>query len=151
MKTAVIYYSKTGNTAGIAKDISEKNHFDLHQITALSDDPSQSKVILTNAPKVEPYDRLIFAGPVHAFSIPKIMKAYLTQVDDLSHKGIDLFITHHFPFACLGGNRTLRQMKRLVKAKNGVVKKMTSVNWTSRKRQNVIINLINGYHTEDND
>ncbi|MFU8792902.1 MAG: flavodoxin family protein [Acholeplasmataceae bacterium] len=151
MKTAVIYYSKTGNTEGIAKEIAEKHHFDLHKITATSDDPMQKDVKLTSAPKTDAYERLIFAGPVHGFSIPAIMKSYLSQVGDLTGKTIDLFITHHFPFAWLGGNRTLRQMKRLILEKNGVVNQMTSVNWTSKKRQSVIINLINAYEADAND
>ena len=145
MKKAVIYYSKTGNTEGIAKQLSETHGFDLLPIQAASDDPSQLTVELTQVPSIKDYQHIVFAGPVHAFSISKIMKSYLEQLDTFSDQIVDLYITHHFPFAWLGGNRTLKQMKRLVESKQGIVRKMTSVNWSSKKRQSVIDELINSY------
>jgi hypothetical protein len=73
------------------------------------------------------------------------MKAYLKQLPDLSGKTIDLFITHQFPFAFLGGKQSLWNMRKLIRTKNGEVRKMTSINWSSGKREADIVNMINQY------
>jgi hypothetical protein len=59
---------------------------------------------------------------------------------------IDLYITHLFPFAWMGGNVSLRQMKQIIEGKNGRVRWMTSVNWKSRKREKTILDMIAKYH-----
>lgn len=143
MKKAIIYYSKTGNTESVAKRFSD---FDLLKIKAESDDPNILKPVLVESPEVKDYDYLVFASPVHGFQLCKIMVAYLNSLDDLSGKVIDLFITHHFRFACLGGNQSLKQMKNIVEAKNGQVRFMTSVNWKSKKREEIIEAMIKQYN-----
>jgi flavodoxin len=142
MKKAIVYYSKTNNTKSVAERF---EGFDLLEIKATSDDPNQMKVELLEIPDIAEYDYLIFACPVHGFQVCKIMKAYLKQLPDLSGKTIDLFITHQFPFAFLGGKQSLWNMRKLIRAKNGEVRNMTSINWSSGKRESDIINMINQY------
>jgi len=63
----------------------------------------------------------------------------------LSGKTCDLFITHFFPFAWMGGNRTLKQMKKVLEQKNIQVNRMPSINWKSKKREFVITQMIDLY------
>ncbi|MBU1019825.1 MAG: flavodoxin [Firmicutes bacterium] len=145
MKSLIVIYSKTGNTLSVAKKIKEATDFDLEEVKAKSDDPSIVKPELIYIPDVTSYNHLVLASPVHGFNLSKIMHAYMSQLPDLSGKTVDLFITHYFPYAWLGGNHTLRQMKKLVEDKNGKVKSMTSINWKTKKRKDVIIKMIENY------
>lgn len=141
-KNGLIIYSKTGNTLGVAKKIENVGPFELLQVKATSDDPNQKEVKLTEIPDVESYDHLIFGSPVHGFSIPKVMLAYLKQLPDLSKKKIDLYVTHLFPFTWLGGSQCLSQIRKIITSKGGIVNSMTSVNWKSKKRDQTIHELV---------
>jgi len=145
MKKAIIFYSKTGNTKGVADRVNVTFQGELLAVTAESDDPNILDPILVETPDVKSYDEIIFASPVHGFMLSKVMSKYLNQIGDLSDKKIDLFITHFFPFAWMGGNQTLKQMKRLIERKNGVVQRMTSVNWKSKKREIIIESMVKQY------
>ena len=142
MKRAIVFYSKTGNTESVVKRFKD---FDVLRVKASSDDPNQKVVELVERPNVKDYEEVIFACPVHGFMICKVMKTYLTELEDLSGKTIDLFVTHQFPVSWLGGNQTLKQMKKLIERKNGVVRNMTSINWSSKKKESVIEEMLNRY------
>lgn len=142
MKQCIIYYSKTGHTASVVKRFS---HFDIQVIEAKSDDPNIKDVELTKIPSIDAYDHLVFACPVHGFQACRIMKAYLEQLDSLKGKTIDLFVTHHFRFAWLGGRQALKQLRGLVQAKDGQVRYETSINWKSHKREEDIQSMIDMY------
>jgi flavodoxin len=142
MKRAIVFYSKTGNTESVVKRFKD---FDILRVKASSDDPNQKVVELVERPNVKDYEEVIFACPVHGFMICKVMKTYLTELEDLSGKTIDLFVTHQFPVSWLGGNQTLKQMKKLIERKNGVVRNMTSINWSSKKKESVIEEMLNRY------
>lgn len=142
MKQCIIYYSKTGHTASVVKRF---NHFDIQAIEAKSDDPNIKEVELTSIPSIDAYDHLVFACPVHGFQACRIMKAYLEQLDSLKGKTIDLFVTHHFRFAWLGGRQALKQLRGLVQAKDGQVRYETSINWKSHKREEDIQSMIEMY------
>ncbi len=144
-KTAIILYSKTGNTLGVGNKLKEILKCDLFEVKAASDDPGIAHPELTVIPDVTAYDHLIFGAPVHAFRLAKVMEAYLKQCPDLGGKKVDLYITHFFWFAWMGGNKSLRQMKRIVKAKNGELGSMTSINWKSKKRNRVIKALLDSF------
>lgn len=143
MKKCIVYYSKTGNTREVAKKLKD---FDLLEIKAESDDPNVEHPKLTIIPDFSDYDYVVFATPVHGFQISRVMRAYLEQIPDFSGKTIDLFITHFFPFAWMGGNGSLRQMKKIIESKNGVVRNMTSVNWKSKKKDKIVNQMVETYH-----
>ena len=143
MKRAVIYYSKTGNTKSVVEQLVG---FDNLRVIPESDNPSTTKPVIKVSPSVTDYERIIFASPVHGFQLSRVMQTYLAQCDDLENKTVDLFVTHQFPFAWLGGNQTLKQMKKLVEKKKGKVRYMTSVNWSSKKRTSAIDEMINLYN-----
>ena len=145
MKKAIVIYSKTGNTLGVAKRLAEKMNVEIMEIKVENDDPNIMVPTLTYIPDVSGYDHLIFASPVHGFNLSKVMQVYLNQLPDLENKSADLFITHFFPFAWMGGNRTLKQMKHILESKNCKVNRLTSVNWKSKKRESVILSMIENY------
>ncbi len=142
MKKAIVYYSKTGNTESVAKRF---HGFDLLEIKAKSDDPNEKYPVLTSIPNLNGYDYVVFASPVHGFQLCKIMKAYINQLGTLKGKTIDLFVTHLFRFAFLGGNQALKQMEKYVEDKEGTVRYKTSINWKSKKKEEVIREMIREY------
>lgn len=141
MKKAIVYYSKTGNTKFV---VDRFQGFDVLEVKAESDDPNHDPV-LTSSPSISDYEYVVFASPVHGFQLCKIMKAYLKQLGSLKGKKINLFITHHFRFAFLGGNQALKQMRKLVEEKEGQVDQMISVNWKAKDREEVIKKVISEY------
>jgi menaquinone-dependent protoporphyrinogen IX oxidase len=143
MKSIVIY-SKTGNTLHVAKRLIQKENIPLLQVVPEVDDPNLAHPVLKDRPQLYAFDHVIIGSPVHGFSLAKVMQVYLMQTD-FTGKTIDLFVTHFFPFAWMGGNRTLSQMKSMIEAQGGRVRFMTSINWKNRNRENDIENLILRY------
>ena len=74
------------------------------------------------------------------------MNVYLNQLQNIDGKLIDLYIMHFFPFAWMGGNQTLNQMKKIIKSRGGEVRYKTSINWKSRKKEHTINEMIKLYH-----
>jgi len=142
MKSALVYYSRTGNTESVAKRF---ENMDYLRVEAKSDDPYQKEVTLTNIPDITGYDHVIFASPVHGFKLSSVMKAYINQLGDLSGKTIDTFVTHYFRFYWMGGSQALKRMRELIEKKGGEVRYETSINWKSSKRQKDILDMIERY------
>lgn len=142
MKKCIVYYSKTGHTKHI---IDRFDGFDVFVVKAESDDPNNEHPVLTEVPDISTYEHIIIASPVHGFQMAKIMRAYMIGLKDLNHKVIDIFVTHYFRFANLGGNQTLKQMKRIIKARGGHVRYQTSINRQSRKSYGAMIELVKKY------
>jgi flavodoxin len=142
MKKCIVYYSKTGHTESVVKRF---NDFETREIKASSDDPNQNQIELIVKPSIKDVDHLVFACPVHGFQACRIMKAYLEQLENLEGKTIDLFVTHHFRFAWLGGRQALKQLRHLVESKGGKVRYETSINWKSHKREMDIQAMIEKY------
>ncbi|NCD07795.1 MAG: flavodoxin family protein, partial [Spirochaetia bacterium] len=113
MKQCIVYYSKTGNTESVAKKFKD---FDLLQVKANSDDLNIQNPTLTVIPEIKGYEYVVFATPVHGFQISKVMKTYLETITDYKDAIIDLYITHFFPFAWMGGNSSLNQMKKIIES-----------------------------------
>ena len=145
MRKGIIVYSKTGNTLGVAQRLAEKINSEVMEVKVENDDPNILVPVLTQTPDVCTYSHLVFAAPVHGFNLSKAMHTYLNQLPDLTGKTVDLFITHFFPFAWMGGNRALRQMKMIVEGKHAIVNQMTSINWKSKKRESDIYQMIENY------
>ncbi len=140
MKIGLIIYSYTGNTLSVAEKIQtaliQKGHDAvLERITATNENPnSQQAIQLLNTPSTQAYDRVIFACPVNGFQVAAVAREYLKNVPMLSGMPIDLFVTHFFPFAFLGGNQTLKQLSAFWTQKGGKVEKTGVINWSSQRR-----------------
>ena len=46
----------------------------------------------------------------------------------------DLFVTQAFPYAWMGGNRAIRQMKAICEKKGAQIDNTAVINWRSKKR-----------------
>ncbi len=147
MKIGIIVYSYTGNTLSVAERLKTKlqeagDLVVLESIKAKDENPNLTKIDLNVLPDARQYDQIILATPVRGFAVSPIMKAYLEQCPNLDAKPIACFVTHAFPFPWLGGNSTLKMMKKLVEAKHARVVATGVVNWGSKKRESDIQKIL---------
>ena len=148
MKIGLIIYSQTGNTLSVARKIEEKliaaNQsaiLERIQIEGVAR-PGDKNIKFENTPDTTQYDAIIFGSPVHAFSLSTPMSAYLSQVKSLQGKKVALLVTQHLPFPWLGGNRAVRQMKKLCESKGAEVSGSGIVNWHKASRQQLIDEVV---------
>ncbi|MDY0294472.1 MAG: flavodoxin domain-containing protein [Acholeplasmataceae bacterium] len=140
----IVVYSKTGNTKMVAEEIAKKGSLPLHVVLPVNDDPQIKEPELKESPDITAYDHVILGSPVHGFMLANVMRVYIEKTD-FTQKKVDLFITHFFPFAWMGGTHTLKQMKKLVEKKGGEVHLMIPINWKNKKREQDIKNLVEKY------
>ena len=123
MKTGIIVYSQTGNTLSVAEKLKEKlaaagHSAEIEQVTVAGGRKSGDRAFqLETRPDVAQYDALIFGSAVEAFSLSPVLKSYLAGVDSLQGKQVACLVTQSFPYPWMGGNRAIRQMRRLCKPK----------------------------------
>lgn len=144
MKIGIIYYSKTKNTFKVAEKLGQTltdigHQVTLEEIVVLAETP---KPLIKYAPKINPYEIIIFACPVHAFSLPPIMRLYLSNLENLAEKYLFCFVTQHFKKPWLGGNRTIRQIVEIIKNKGNDVISSNVINWSRKDRDMQIANLL---------
>ena len=144
----IIVYSHTGNTLSVAQNLQEelkrKGHdCDLFQLQIEGDDkPGRKHYDFVSLPELGVYDSLIFASPVHGFSLATPMESYFRSLVTLQGKLVSLFVTHHFAFAWLGGNRALSQMRTHVATRGSIVGESGVINWSNSKREQEISRLL---------
>jgi len=149
MNIGIIVHSHTGNTLSVAEKLKDRflaeGHLvTLEQVTAVNEDPAAAaNVELKTIPDIAGYDVLILGSPVRAFSLSPVMLLYLNQLPSLQGKKISCFVTQQLPFAWMGGNRSIKQMKKAIISKNGTVVETGVVNWSSKKREDLITDIIN--------
>jgi len=129
MKSAVVYYSYSGNTrkvaVGLAERLKEKGEVDILELKAQDESNSflgQCKRAFTHTKaKLEPinfdlsaYDLICFGSPVWAFGPAPAMNAYLDNVQGVQNKDVVLFTTYG---SGTGNQRCLNYMQKLLTAK----------------------------------
>jgi hypothetical protein len=70
------------------------------------------------------------------------MKAYLSQLTSLKGKKAACYVTEFFPFAWMGGNKSIEQMKKICEAKDTEVCGTGVVNWKNAHREEMINDLV---------
>lgn len=144
MNIGIVVHSLTGNTLSVAERLQKAflacgHSAALERVTAVDEKASSEKELrLKDIPDISGYDALVFAAPVHGFSLSPVMALYLSGLSSLNGKRTGLFVTQFFPRAWMGGNRAVRQMVRLCEAKKAVVSHTSVVNWSSRQRERLI-------------
>ncbi|MEN6329035.1 MAG: flavodoxin domain-containing protein [Methanobacteriaceae archaeon] len=147
MKIGIIIYSQTNHTYTVAQRLqsklsSEGHEVDLERVVPVGKvNPGEINVNFDTQPATEPYDGLIFGSPVHGFNLAPAMNAYLNQIPSLQDKKIACFVTKGLPFDSTGGNQTIKQMKKICRAKGGAVIGTAIVTW-SMSREKKINNLL---------
>lgn len=141
MEVGIIVYSQTGNTLSVAQkaEIALKNaghSVSIEKVEAVADASPKpnAPVQLKTAPDASPYDVLIFASPVHAFSLAPAMKSYLSQISDLSGKKVYCYVTQHLKKAWMGGNHALRQIAGACNSKGAKAQSCGIAHWSSNER-----------------
>jgi flavodoxin len=148
MKIGIIVFSKTNNTFSIAErlraDLAEKGlDAEIQRIVPENDDPGvKPPIVFSNQPDVSPYDVIVFASPVWAFSLAGVMKEYLEQVSSLQGKKVFSYVTKQLASKFTGGTKANRQIKSAVELKGGTVEKSFIVSWKNKKREAEITSLI---------
>jgi len=149
MTIGIIVYSQTGNTLSVAEKLEQslkENGYavTLERILAENDTPRASAPMsLTFSPDTTPYDTIIFASPVQAFSLCPVMKQYLAQVSDLSGKKVCCFVTQHLKKPWMGGNHAVKQIKSACESKGAPLSASGVVNWSGPTRDNQIADIVN--------
>ncbi len=144
----IIVYSHTGNTLSVAQKLEQalkdsgRAAVILRVEPAGDELPSAASVRIKAAPDVAPYDAVVFASPVHAFSLAPVMKLYLSQISSLTGKEVSCFVTQQLKKPWLGGNRAVRQIAAACRAKGAELKVCGVINWSSGAREEQIKDLI---------
>jgi len=149
MNIGMIVYSQTGNTHSVATKLEEKlaaagHAVTLERIEVTGEVQPGKPVQFTTLPDAEEYEALVFGSPVHAFSLCQAMVDYLEQVASLQGKKVALLVTEAFPYPWLGGNRAVRQMKRACESKGAIVCGSGIVNWMKKRREQQIVEVVDG-------
>lgn len=123
MKVGVVVYSKTGNTLFVAQKIIERlngsgNQAVLERITTFdkSNLANRGKTHYESLPSLGGYDAFVFGSPVQGFQVAQDMAKYIPQIVNLKGKKAVCFVTEHFPFPWMGGNRSLSQLESLLES-----------------------------------
>lgn len=148
MNVGVIVFSATGNTLSVAQEIKDslmdKGHtVTLERVTTLNENPhSEGGKQLKNTPKTDPYDMLIFGAPVWGFTLCSVMKSYFSQLERLDGKKVGCFVTQQLPYAWMGGNRSISEMKTMCENKGASVYNTGIINWSSKKKMQQIKEMV---------
>jgi NAD(P)H dehydrogenase (quinone) len=127
MNIGIIVHSHTGHTYNAALKLQEQLIKEGHPATiekvtvAGEAHPGSKNIQLATKPEVKEYDGLVLAAPVWAFSLSEVLVTFLNGIPSLKDKKIAAFVTMSFPWAWMGGNRAIRQIKKLCAAKGGTV------------------------------
>jgi len=141
MNVGIVVYSWSGNTLSVAEKLkarlAEAGHTaDVVQVQVVGERKQGAREFELDAlPDLASYDGLVFGAAVEAFSLSPVLKAYLKKVDSLVGKKVACLVTQQFPYPWMGGNRAIRQMRKLCKAKGGTVVDSAIVNWAKSRRE----------------
>lgn len=153
MKIGIIVYSHTGNTLSVAQKIEQAlrsagHTVSLEMVEPVNGDPNSTAPIeIKSAPDISPYDTIIFASPVQAFTLARVMKLYLSQLPDLTGKKVYCFVTQHLKKTWMGGKRAVRKISEACKAKGLDIISSDIINWSSSAREQQIDDLVSKFGT----
>jgi flavodoxin len=147
MKIGIIVYSQTGNTFSVARKLKEKmaaagHAVNVERLTTVGGETDPGKAKIEKLPDLGGYDALVFAAPVQAFSLSRVMAAYMKQLPSLGGKKVACFVTKGMPFAWTGGNRAISQLKKSCESHGGTVVGTGIVYWSNKDRDNQINDVI---------
>ena len=141
MNIGIIVYSWSGNTLSVAKKLEEKLSATGHSVSLkevkLTRERSQGArdFQIEVSPDVGPYEAIVFGAAVEAFSLSPVLTKYLKQIGSLEGKKVACLVTQQFPYPWMGGNRAIRQMRKLCKSKGATIVGSAVVNWAKSRRE----------------
>jgi hypothetical protein len=141
MRIGIVVYSWSGNTLAVAERLSdalsEQGHeVDLLPLRLVGERERGARTFQLDAtPALAGYEGLVFGAAVEAFSLSPVLAQYLDAVESLDGKSIACLVTQQFPYAWMGGNRAIRQMQRLCRAKDATIAGSAVVHWAQSRRE----------------
>ncbi len=140
MNIGIIVNSQTGHTLEVCEMLKDRligqgHAATIDRVTIAGDgSPNPKTFQLEKVPDPSPYEAVVFAGWVEAFSLCRIMVRYLEGTASLSGKKVACLLTQQFPFPWMGGNRALKQMKQRCRAKGATIVGTAIVSWAKSRR-----------------
>lgn len=126
MRTAIVYYSMSGNTKFVAERIAEKVNADMIRIEPVKAYPDQGakkfiwggkSAVMGEKPQLQPYefkpeqyDRIIFGTPVWASSFAPPIRTFIHDNKSVLEKKIAVFMC----FSGGGADKAIHKMKRYI-------------------------------------
>lgn len=126
MKTAIVYYSMSGNTKFAAEKIAETIEADIIRIEPVKAYPTQGakkfiwggkSAVMGEKPelspydfKIEQYDRIILGTPVWASSFAPPIRTFIYENKGIQEKKIAVFIC----FSGGGADKAINKMKQFI-------------------------------------
>jgi len=141
MKIGIVIYSWSGNTLSVGEKLATKlqsvgHSAELVQVKVVGEREQGARQFeLDTLPDLTAFDAIAFGSAVEAFSLSPVLKAYLKQVGSLAGKKVACLVTQQFPYPWMGGNRAIRQMKKLCMRKGGAIVGSAVVNWAASRRE----------------
>lgn len=141
MNIGIIVYSQTGNTLQVAEKltkmlIEEGHSVNLEQVTVVGvRTPQTTKFELETQPDAGSYDAIVFGSAVEGFSLSPVLSRYLNNIGSLQGTKVACLATEFFPFPWMGGNRAIRQMKKICQSKGASIRATGIVNWGVKSRR----------------
>ncbi len=140
MKIGIIVYSQTGHTLEVCEKLKDRytqqgHQVSLERVTVVGERTPQSKSFqLECRPDPDPYDVVVFASYVEAFSLCQVMMRYMKGLGDMGGQRVACLLTQQFPYAWMGGCRALGQMKRICRDRGADPCADAIVHWAKSKR-----------------
>ncbi|MGM0445850.1 MAG: flavodoxin family protein [Bacillota bacterium] len=145
MNIGIVVYSHTGNTYSVVekfkKELEEMgNVVSIERLEPVNKEdvqPRAKNIEYKRLPELDKYDAYIFASPIQAFSLCTGMKSFLEKMESLNNKEVACFVTKGLPFNWTGGNRAIRQFKKLLKQKDAKIVETGIIKWTKNKEKDI--------------
>ncbi len=142
MKIGIIVYSQTGNTFAVAQKLKEKlaaagHAANVERLTTVGGETDPNKAKLEKLPDLGGYDALVFAAPVQAFSLSRVMAGYMKQLPALNGKKVAVFVTKGLAFNFTGGNKAIAKLTSEVGAHGGKVVATGIIHWGKNREQEI--------------
>ncbi len=144
MNIGIIVYSETGNTAKVTEILEQKLNAAGHTVHTEkivpegNAKPGTRNIKFSSNPSVQPYDGVVFASSVQAFSLAAGMKAYLQQIGNLKDKKIAGIVTKQLPGKWTGGIQAINGIRTLCRKSGGVLSETGIIIWSNNKRDQMI-------------
>jgi len=146
MNIGLIIHSQTGHTLEIAEKLipvlqSQGHQTTLFHIKAEKTNNGKAPQPL-ELPNLEGFEGIVFGSHVEAFQLAIPMKLALEKIVSLKGKVIGCVVTQQLKKPWLGGSWASMKMSKICESKEGSVKAVTSVQWSSNEKQELIEHAI---------
>lgn len=128
MKVVLAVYTKSGNSALVARAVAErlraKGHdADVQMLKVVGDVyPGAKQVAFERVPSLEGCDALVLGGPVWAFRASPPLTVFVAGLSDtVKGKKAIVFVTHGLPFMFAGPRRALRLLSQGLRRRGAAV------------------------------